>query len=213
MPVSACFSLALRALHRNRLRSSLTLLGVTIGVAVVITMVALGTGARMSIEQHVKAAGTNQITVVAGNYLRITDDYGSDVIESGGGGEAGDDGLGGLAGGSGVSSAPKSGTRNDRRIQRGMVAGPRHLAAAAGERRGADTDSGRCRRDCWRRERCELPRTRGYGDGGRTSSGSDAVRAAAGHGRRHHVDSCAYACRGTIFLGEASGRSREGSSR
>ena len=109
MPVSACFSLALRALHRNRLRSSLTLLGVTIGVAVVITMVALGTGARMSIEQHVKAAGTNQITVVAGNYLRITDDYGSDVIESGGGGEAGDDGLGGLAGGSGVSSAPKIG--------------------------------------------------------------------------------------------------------
>src|SRR5688572_17903496 len=103
MPISACFSLALRALRRNRLRSSLTLLGVTIGVAVVITMVALGTGARMSIEQHVKAAGTNQITVVAGNYLRITDDYGSDVIESGGGGEAVDDGLGGLAGGSGVS--------------------------------------------------------------------------------------------------------------
>ena len=109
MPISACFSLALRALRRNRLRSSLTLLGVTIGVAVVITMVALGTGARMSIEQHVKAAGTNQITVVAGNYLRITDDYGSDVIESGGGGEAGDDGLGGLAGGSGVSGAPKVG--------------------------------------------------------------------------------------------------------
>ena len=81
----------------------------TIGVAVVITMVALGTGARMSIEQHVKAAGTNQITVVAGNYLRITDDYGSDVIESGGGGETGDDGLGGLAGGSGVSRAPKVG--------------------------------------------------------------------------------------------------------
>ena len=106
MPISTCFRLALRTLHRNRLRSALTLLGVTIGVAVVITMVALGTGARMSIEQHVKAAGTNQISVVAGNYVRIADDFGSDVIE--GGGEAADDGLGGLAGGSGTSTSPRS---------------------------------------------------------------------------------------------------------
>jgi len=83
------------------------LLGVTIGVAVVITMVALGTGARMSIEQHVKAAGTNQVTVVAGNYMRIADDFGSDVIESGGG-ETTDDGLGGLAGGSSLSGSPQS---------------------------------------------------------------------------------------------------------
>ena len=104
--MSTCFRLALRTLHRNRLRSGLTLLGVTIGVAVVITMVALGTGARMSIEQHVKAAGTNQITVVAGNYMRIADDFGSDVIE--GGGEVADDGLGGLAGGSGTATSPHS---------------------------------------------------------------------------------------------------------
>ena len=90
VPITTCFRLALRTLHRNRLRSALTLLGVTIGVAVVITMVAIGTGARMSIEQHVKAAGTNQITVVAGNYMRIADDFGSDVIESGGGGETAD---------------------------------------------------------------------------------------------------------------------------
>ena len=90
MPITTCFRLALRTLHRNRLRSALTLLGVTIGVAVVITMVAIGTGARMSIEQHVRAAGTNQITVVAGNYMRIADDFGSDVIESGGGGETAD---------------------------------------------------------------------------------------------------------------------------
>jgi ABC-type antimicrobial peptide transport system permease subunit len=83
----------------------LTLLGVTIGVAVVITMVAVGTGARHSIEQHVRAAGTNQITVVAGNYMRIADDFGSDVMESGGS-ETSADGLGGLAGGSGVSASP-----------------------------------------------------------------------------------------------------------
>jgi putative ABC transport system permease protein len=78
---------------------------VTIGVAVVITMVALGTGARMLIEQHVRAAGTNQITVVAGNYMRIADDFGSDVMEGGGGSETAES-LGGLAGGSTVSSSP-----------------------------------------------------------------------------------------------------------
>jgi putative ABC transport system permease protein len=112
VPLSTCFTLALRTLRRNRLRSALTLLGVTIGVAVVITMVAVGTGARMSIEQHVKAAGTNQITVVAGNYMRIADDYGSDVIESGGA-ETSDEGLGGLGGGSGMSSAPRAAARKD----------------------------------------------------------------------------------------------------
>jgi putative ABC transport system permease protein len=108
MPLTTCFRLALRTLRRNQLQSALTLLGVTIGVAVVITMVALGTGARMSIEQHVRAAGTNQITVVAGNYMRIADDFGSDVVESGGGSEtaAGSEGgLAGLAGGSGVKSS------------------------------------------------------------------------------------------------------------
>jgi putative ABC transport system permease protein len=105
MALSTSLRLALRTLRRNGLRSALTLLGVTIGVAVVITMVALGTGARMAIEQHVRAAGTNQITVVAGNYMRIADDFGSDVVEGGGGAEiasGGEAGLGGLAGGSGL---------------------------------------------------------------------------------------------------------------
>ena len=124
MPISTCFRLALRTLHRNRLRSALTLLGVTIGVAVVITMVALGTGARMSIEQHVKAAGTNQITVVAGNYMRIADDFGSDVIE--GGGETAEDSLGGLAGGSGTSTSPRSaGVRKDEEWWPGRGISPR----------------------------------------------------------------------------------------
>jgi len=109
VPISDCFTLAMRTLRRNRLRSALTLLGVTIGVAVVITMVAVGTGARISIERHVKAAGTNQITVVAGNYMRIADDYGSDVIE-GGGAETSEEGLSGLGGGSGMSSSPSAGS-------------------------------------------------------------------------------------------------------
>jgi ABC-type antimicrobial peptide transport system permease subunit len=62
--------IALRALNRNRLRTSLTMLGVVIGVAAVIAMVALGSGARGSVETSLKSAGTNIIQVSAGNYTR-----------------------------------------------------------------------------------------------------------------------------------------------
>ena len=62
--------IAVRALNRNRLRTGLTMLGVIIGVAAVIAMVALGTGARGSVETSLKSAGTNIIQVSAGNYTR-----------------------------------------------------------------------------------------------------------------------------------------------
>ena len=62
--------IALRALNRNRLRTTLTMLGVIIGVAAVIAMVALGSGARGSIETSLKSAGTNIIQVSAGNFTR-----------------------------------------------------------------------------------------------------------------------------------------------
>ena len=62
--------IALRALSRNRLRTSLTMLGVIIGVSSVIAMVALGSGARGSVETSLKSAGTNIIQVSAGNYTR-----------------------------------------------------------------------------------------------------------------------------------------------
>ena len=62
--------IALRALGRNRLRTSLTMLGVMIGVAAVIAMVALGAGARGSVETSLKSAGTNIIQVSAGNFTR-----------------------------------------------------------------------------------------------------------------------------------------------
>jgi len=63
-------AIALRALGRNRLRTGLTMLGVVIGVAAVIAMVALGTGARGSVETSLKSAGTNIIQVSAGNFTR-----------------------------------------------------------------------------------------------------------------------------------------------
>ena len=62
--------IALRALGRHRLRTSLTMLGVVIGVAAVIAMVALGSGARGSVETSLKSAGTNIIQVSAGNFTR-----------------------------------------------------------------------------------------------------------------------------------------------
>jgi len=62
--------LALRSLNRNRLRTLLTMLGIIIGVAAVLTMVALGTGARASVEDEVGSAGTNLIFVSSGNYTR-----------------------------------------------------------------------------------------------------------------------------------------------
>jgi ABC-type antimicrobial peptide transport system permease subunit len=48
----------------------LTMLGVIIGVAAVIAMVALGSGARGSVETSLKSAGTNIIQVSAGNFTR-----------------------------------------------------------------------------------------------------------------------------------------------
>jgi putative ABC transport system permease protein len=62
------FQLATKTLRRNPLRSALTLVGITIGVGAVVTMIAVGNGARASIEEQVIAAGMNVITVVAGNY-------------------------------------------------------------------------------------------------------------------------------------------------
>jgi putative ABC transport system permease protein len=58
--------IAVRALRRNAMRTALTALGLIIGVAAVIVMVAIGNGARSSIENQIKSAGTNIITVNAG---------------------------------------------------------------------------------------------------------------------------------------------------
>ena len=68
MPLLLTLNVALVALHRNWLRSSLTILGMMVGVTAVITIVALGTGARETVEEEVMSAGTNMITVSAGNW-------------------------------------------------------------------------------------------------------------------------------------------------
>lgn len=81
MDLATSFTLAWRALVRNGLRSVLTLLGITIGVGAVLTMVAVGNGARASIEDQVAAAGMNVITVTAGNYKMKGEDPGGGVVD------------------------------------------------------------------------------------------------------------------------------------
>src|SRR5262245_57528003 len=58
---------AIKALQRNAMRTALTALGMIIGVAAVIVMVAIGTGARTSIENQIRSAGSNLVMVNAGS--------------------------------------------------------------------------------------------------------------------------------------------------
>ena len=58
--------LALRAIRRNLLRSFLTVLGIVIGVAAVITMVTLGNGATKSVSDQIASMGSNLLVVMPG---------------------------------------------------------------------------------------------------------------------------------------------------
>ena len=64
------FHLALRALWRNRLRAVLTALGVIIGVAAVITMVAIGAGAQQRVADTLQSLGTNTLVIRPGSQSR-----------------------------------------------------------------------------------------------------------------------------------------------
>jgi putative ABC transport system permease protein len=70
MRLIASLRIAVKALQRHKLRAALTMLGIMIGVAAVITMVALGTGAKETVAEDVQSAGTNLIQVRAGNFTR-----------------------------------------------------------------------------------------------------------------------------------------------
>src|ERR671918_260257 len=80
MSIFMTLRIALKALNRNKMRTILTMLGMIIGVGAVITMVGLGTGARTTIEERVKSAGTNMIMVIAGNQNCSTKVQGPDTI-------------------------------------------------------------------------------------------------------------------------------------
>ncbi len=60
------FRIAVRALGRNKLRSFLTMLGIIIGVGAVITMVAIGEGAKALVRQQIASLGTNLLVILPG---------------------------------------------------------------------------------------------------------------------------------------------------
>ena len=70
MNASNLFKIALKALANNKMRGFLTMLGIIIGVASVITMLALGQGAKMSIQENISEMGSNQIMIQPGGEMR-----------------------------------------------------------------------------------------------------------------------------------------------
>jgi putative ABC transport system permease protein len=63
----AALRIALRALRVNLLRSALTMLGIVIGVAAVITMVAVGSGARQQVQEQIRSLGANLLIILSGS--------------------------------------------------------------------------------------------------------------------------------------------------
>ncbi|HEY2823984.1 MAG TPA: ABC transporter permease [Gemmatimonadales bacterium] len=57
---------ALSAIRANKLRSALTMLGIVIGVAAVIAMVALGSGAQKAVADQIQSLGTNLLSILPG---------------------------------------------------------------------------------------------------------------------------------------------------
>lgn len=64
------FKIALRALANNKLRAFLTMLGIIIGVASVIAMLAIGQGSKKSIQQQISEMGSNMIMIHPGADMR-----------------------------------------------------------------------------------------------------------------------------------------------
>ena len=66
MRLAEAWRVAITALRANRLRSLLTMLGVVIGVAAVVVLVAIGSGAKQEVEEQVNGLGANLVIVVPG---------------------------------------------------------------------------------------------------------------------------------------------------
>ena len=64
------FKIALRALANNKMRAFLTMLGIIIGVASVIAMLAIGQGSKRSIQQQISEMGSNMIMIHPGGDIR-----------------------------------------------------------------------------------------------------------------------------------------------
>lgn len=70
MNIANLLKIALKALNNNKLRCFLTMLGIIIGVASVITMLAIGQGSKNSIHDQISEMGSNMIMVFPGNMMK-----------------------------------------------------------------------------------------------------------------------------------------------
>ncbi|MBK9520193.1 MAG: ABC transporter permease [Rhodocyclaceae bacterium] len=68
MSFLATLRIAMNALRINKLRSALTMLGIIIGVAAVIVMIAVGRGAQARVEDQIRSLGSNIIMVQSGSF-------------------------------------------------------------------------------------------------------------------------------------------------
>src|SRR3954469_14940775 len=95
MLIGEIITVALGALRANKLRSLLTMLGIVIGVAAVIAMVAIGSGAQQAVKDRINALGTTLLTVnpgqqrqggvaVGGGMSKLTLDDAKALEDSGG---------------------------------------------------------------------------------------------------------------------------------
>ena len=64
------FKIAIRAIAANKMRSFLTALGIIIGIAAVITMLAIGQGSKASIKANIAEMGSNMIMISPGADMR-----------------------------------------------------------------------------------------------------------------------------------------------
>jgi putative ABC transport system permease protein len=70
MLIGETFLIALQSIRGNLFRASLTMLGIIIGVAAVITMVALGTGAQAAIDKQMEALGGDILSISSSSWFR-----------------------------------------------------------------------------------------------------------------------------------------------
>ena len=84
MLFSEILFVALGAIRANKLRSALTGLGIVIGVAAVITMVAIGSGAQRAVQDQIESLGTNLLSVYSGQqrHMGVARDQGARLVSS-----------------------------------------------------------------------------------------------------------------------------------
>ncbi|HEY2148069.1 MAG TPA: ABC transporter permease, partial [Pirellulales bacterium] len=82
LPIPTTLRTAIRALHGNRLRSSLTALGVIIGVAAVIAMTEIGQGSKIELQNAIASMGANNLLILPGAVLSGSVNFGSGTSQT-----------------------------------------------------------------------------------------------------------------------------------